>query len=70
MKKETIKSQTPKSETRIKPKTNIQLEKENLVFEIQINELKNKILKNRWKLLDFGESNPPGEIVFKDFPDD
>jgi ribosomal 50S subunit-recycling heat shock protein len=74
MEKKQIKGQKLKGEARVKPKTEVQLKKENLGFEMQINELKNKISENRRKLLEF-ESTPKertgffSDCDFKDFPD-
>jgi hypothetical protein len=75
MEKKQIKGQKLKSESRVKPKTEVQLEKENLGFEMQINELKNKILENRRKLLELKAIAKKrtgffSDCDFKDFPDE
>lgn len=75
MKKETIKSSAPNSKPGIKPDTKIQLEKQNLDLQIQTNELQNKILENRRKILEIEGANDKrtglfDECDFPDFPDE
>jgi hypothetical protein len=74
MEKKLIKSPDPKSKPRIKPETKIQLEKENLGFEIQINKFKNRILENRRKILEITCADEDTGFFagcdLKDFPDD
>jgi hypothetical protein len=74
MKDKSIKSINPKRDTRINPKTTIQLEKEYLDLKIQENKLHGKMLKNRRDLLELRSTDKNGkgffaECDFKDFPD-
>ena len=57
-----------KKQGKLKFETIIQIKKENLDLQIQINELRNKILKNQRKLLKFEVTCGEKSEFFDDLP--